>query len=574
MTHGVSSSAAAVRFHGWLTAAPHRLLGLWLGVLHLGLLQGIDSAVGKTLLLAHLGMFLMWQPVVRGAYRLGWRDVLFMSMAVVLFVVGMSWGGMAIWMMVLAGVVGGGAFIEHLRRARLPYQLAVAYLVSSLFMLVLPEVVPIKVAEHDLFRALALSVLPLMVLAIVFFPLGDTQRAAFRAIDFISAILLFLVLAVTTLGALVFMWLQHLPYLVAILTAVFSMAAVLLVLAWAWHPRMGGPQLGAQFARRILSAGMSFEEWLHRVAALSVTGQTPQAFLGAACEQLTGVPGVRGGRWAIDEGEGAFGRCEGVERMVVQGGLTLRVYLLRADSPALLWHLNLMACVLAEFCREKRHARQLETLSYVRAVHETGARLTHDVKNLLQSLNTLCFTATRPDVDPDTLRKLAGKQLPVITQRLEQTLDKLRIPVPAAVESVPAVAWWEALCARHEGDALMFSSEAGLDGVVLPGAVFSAAADNLIQNALDKRVLDPAVSVHVRLGTTGAQAWLEVEDSGMPVPDAIAAALFKAPVASESGLGMGVYQVAQHAAECGFRLHLSANQRGCVRFRLDQAFSD
>ena len=105
-------------------------------------------------------------------------------------------------------------------------------------------------------------------------------------------------------------------------------------------------------------------------------------------------------------------------------------------------------------------------------------------------------------------------------------------------------------------------------------AGIAGANPDAISITLDKRVLDPAVSVHVRLGTTGAQAWLEVEDSGMPVPDAIAAALFKAPVASESGLGMGVYQVAQHAAECGFRLHLSANQRGCVRFRLDQAFSD
>ncbi|MCB1961023.1 MAG: hypothetical protein KDE68_10970 [Rhodocyclaceae bacterium] len=571
MDRRVLSSAALARLYAWLTAAPHRLLGLWLAVLHLGLLQGVDSAVGKTLMLAHLGLFLMWQPVVRGAYRLGWRDVLFIAMAALLFGIALSWAGMAVWLMVLASVVGGGAFVEHQRRARLPYQLAVAYLVSSLFMLVLPEVVPVRVAEQDMFRWLARTVLPLAVGLILFFPMGAAPRQSSRAIDFISAILLFLVLAVTTLGALAFMWLQQLPYLVAILTAMFSMAAVLLVLAWAWHPRMGGPQLGVQFARRILSAGMSFEEWLHRVAALSVTGQTPQAFLAQACAHLAAVPGVRGGRWSIDEGEGGFGQCAGDERVVVQGGLTLRLYLSRAASPALLWHLNLMARVLAEFCREKRHARQLETLSYVRAVHETGARLTHDVKNLLQSLNTLCFTATRPSVDADALRQLVDKQLPVITQRLEQTLGKLRSPEPVAVEWVPALAWWDELRARHASAQLNFGCETVLDAVALPGALFSAAADNLIQNALDKRLIASALRVTVRLGATDAQPWLEVEDDGAPMGDRIAATVFTAPVASESGLGMGLYQVAQHAAECGFRLQLRANQRGCVRFRLDQS---
>ena len=34
----------------------------------------------------------------------------------------------------------------------------------------------------------------------------------------------------------------------------------------------------------------------------------------------------------------------------------------------------------------KRHAQEIERGHYLRAVHETGARLTHDVKNVLQSL--------------------------------------------------------------------------------------------------------------------------------------------------------------------------------------------
>lgn len=571
MTEPLPLSATVPRRAGRLPVAPHRLLGASLGVLHLGLLQGIDGPIGRTLMLAHLGLFLIWQPVVRGAHRMTARDMLGMCIAILLFLVTLAWGTLALWMMVLAGVIGGGAFGEFTRRARLPYQLAVAYLVSSLFVIVLPKVVPATIAEAQLLWWLSVTALPLLVLAIFLLPHGEASRERRRAMDFVSAMLLFFVLTVTTLGALVFMWLAHLPYLVAILTAMFAMAAVLLVMAWAWYPRVGGPQLGAQFARRILSAGMSFEEWLHGVATLSITGQGPEQFLALAAARMIELPGVRGGRWEIAEGDGEFGECEGVERVIAQEGLTMRIFLQRAPSPALLWHLNLMVRVLAEFCHEKRHARELEVLSYVRAVHETGARLTHDVKNLLQSLNALCAAATRPDVDAAALRGLIGRQLPVVTQRLAATLDKLRTPSAETQEMQPATQWWRDLCSRHAEFRARFSAATALDDVLVPAAVFHAAADNLVSNALDKQLVDRELRFSLRLDVDDQrQPWLEVTDSGEAVPAAQAAQLLKSPVASESGLGMGLYQVARQAEAVGFQLRLVENRPGCVRFRLDR----
>lgn len=570
MTDPLSSPGTLACRAGRLPVAPHRLLGASLGILHLGLLQGIDEPIGRTLILAHLGIFLIWQPVVRGAHRMTARDMLGMCVAILVFLVTLSWGTLALWMMVLAGVIGGGAFVELTPRARLPYQLAVAYLVSSLFVIVLPRLVPTPVAEAQLFWWLSLSALPLLVLVILLLPRGEAPRDRRGAIDFLSAMLLFFVLAVTTLGALVFMWLAHLPYLVAILTAMFAMAAVLLVMAWAWHPRIGGPQLGAQLTRRILSAGMSFEEWLHGVAALSLTGQGPAQFLAQAAARMVEFPGVRGGRWEIDEGQGEFGECDGVERVIAQEGLSMRLFLQRAPSPALLWHLNLMVRVLAEFCHEKRHAHELEVLSYVRAVHETGARLTHDVKNLLQSLNALCVAATRPDVDADTLRALIERQLPVVTQRLALTLDKLRRPTAETQEMQPATQWWHDLCARHVGLSDQFSAAAALDDVLVPAAVFHAAADNLITNALGKQIVHNDLRFSLRLGADDQrQPWLEVTDTGEPVPPDQAGQLLKAPVASESGLGMGLYQVARQAEVAGFCLRLVQNRPGSVRFRLE-----
>jgi len=555
-----------------LSAAPFRLLALWLAALHLGLLQGADSAVGRTLMLVHLGVFLIWQPVVRGAYRLGWREVAIMLVAILVFIAVLSWGLIAAWVMVLAGIVGGEAFVAETPRARLPYQLAVAYLIGALFVVVLPQVVPAAIGESDLFWWLSLTVLPALILAVSVFP-GGEGKARSRGIDFVSAMLLFLVLAVTSLAALVFMWIERLPYLVAILSAVFAMAGLLLLLAWAWHPNLGGPQLGTQFARRLLSAGMSFEEWLHRVAAFSVSTQAPEAFLAQACEEMRKMPGVRGGRWEITEGHGCFGEQDGVVRTFHQAGVNLSLFLRREPSPAMSWQLNLMVRLLAEFCREKRHARELQTLSYVRAVHETGARLTHDVKNLLQSLNTLCFTATRPEVTPETLQSLVGRQLPVITARLAQTLEKLRRPEAQELEWIPFRQWWQLLRERHAGSPVSFAGDFNDGDLCVPAGLFNAAADNLIQNALDKRLLDAGVRVRVSAGIEPDGPVLTVEDTGAPVSEAMVGQLFLQPVDSENGLGMGLYQVARQAGDAGFRLRLDRNASGCVKFVLDQARS-
>ncbi|MHB1052539.1 MAG: hypothetical protein ACYCZT_05655 [Thiobacillus sp.] len=61
---------------------------------------------------------------------------------------------------------------------------------------------------------------------------------------------------------------------------------------------------------------------------------------------------------------------------------------------------------------------------------------------------------------------------------------------------------------------------------------------------------------------------LTITDSGAPVPEHVARNLFLSPVASECGLGVGLYQAARQAARSGFRLELPDNQAGRVTFRL------
>ena len=245
----------------------------------------------------------------------------------------------------------------------------------------------------------------------------------------------------------------------------------------------------------------------------------------------------------------------------------MRVYTQYTLSPALTWHFHLLGQMLGEFYMAKLREQKLQQQSYVQAVYETGARMTHDVKNLLQSLNVLCAAAEQEAGGSNELQALMRRQLPVITQRLQQTLDKLRRPAIDESPVVQARSWWQGLQRIYAGQNIEFREGEIDDQASLPQELFESAADNLIQNAIAKRKLqgDFAVSIGFACGDT---ARLEVCDAGRAIAAHTAAALLRGPVPSESGLGIGLYQVARHAEVLGFSLALAHNADGKVCFVL------
>ena len=67
---------------------------------------------------------------------------------------------------------------------------------------------------------------------------------------------------------------------------------------------------------------------------------------------------------------------------------------------------------------------------------ETGARVTHDIKNILQSLQAITSVIVH-DVSGESsvAQRLVRRQLPHLTQRLQLALDKLQ--APGSVRAVP-----------------------------------------------------------------------------------------------------------------------------------------
>jgi sensor histidine kinase regulating citrate/malate metabolism len=101
----------------------------------------------------------------------------------------------------------------------------------------------------------------------------------------------------------------------------------------------------------------------------------------------------------------------------------------------------------------------------------------------------------------------------------------------------------------------------------LPQDLFDSVLDNLIGNALRKRQEDKSVRISVRLDCSDGVA-LRVCDSGEAAPDNVAQHLFDAPIASENGLGIGLYQAARQAGQVGYALRLVSNVAGEVCFSL------
>jgi signal transduction histidine kinase len=197
--------------------------------------------------------------------------------------------------------------------------------------------------------------------------------------------------------------------------------------------------------------------------------------------------------------------------------------------------------------------------------------MTHDIKNLLQSLHVLTSAAARDDGrDPEELQALLRRQLPAITQRLSETLEKLQRPQEAEDDYVPAEAWLESLSRQYRGQDVKIDVAGVPRQLSVPRALFDTVADNLIRNALAKRAADAATVVQVGITDAGG-ARLTVRDTGRAVPPHLEPSLLRAPVRSHDGLGIGLYQAARLAESKGYRLTLDSNRDGSVEFALGRA---
>ena len=563
-----STDFASTRLGRFLHNSRRWVVLAMLLALHEALISEPGGAYQRIWLLIHFGLFLLWQPFFEGD-----REVERVALALLAAITGTilyflpAWL-IGAWICVLMGILGGKVFTAQAARRGRFYLVAFFYLASMMLLWTVPRLVLREPVIPEPIAAFATLLLPLSLVALVFLPFDPKDDDSRQVFDFFYAVLVFQLVVVLVLGSIALMRYTDGEYFTSAGLTVIGFGATLFVLAVFWGPREGFGGLRTYLSRYLMSVGMPFETWMRRVAELAEHEQDPQRFLGQALVLVGELPWIRGGRWKSADGEGEFGvESENVVRFGFHG-LELAFHTEIALSPALFLHMRLLAQVVGEFYESKRREAEMRRNAYLKAVHETGARLTHDVKNLLQSLFALTSAAPGEGALDPAYANLLQRQLPQLTRRLQATLDQLRSPQVETRDSLrPARSWWADAGRRHGSGEVTF--EGRLDGeVTVPANLFDAFLENCIDNARGKGGAE--VRMKATLTLAEGRAELAFENSGDAIPAGIAKTLFREPILAPDGegFGIGLYQVARLAAQSGYAIELMHNDPGRVAFRL------
>jgi signal transduction histidine kinase len=538
-----------------------------LSTLHLAIWLGLESIWTRPLLISHIGLFLLWQPLWRGESKLRPGSILFIIGASLVALLWLNWWVLAFWVSGLFSLVGGRVFSFHAIWQRLRYLVTMAYLLAVLLLWITPHQFDLPLIQGRAGDLIDLS-LPIMLVLIALLP--DTKKPAEAAqiVDFIYSLLLFLLVTLLILGSLAFMTLAHEEYFDALLGTLFILAAMLLILSWLWNPRLGFTGLQPLFSRYLLNIGTPFEEWLKHLTESTQQESNPAIFLESAINNFSQFPWLSGLSWVSDEGRGNFGATSKNRVEVNDLDLHLTFFSHTRISPSTLLHIQLLTRILGNFYQAKRREQQLREIARLQAIYETGSRLTHDLKNMLQSLLSLSSVAQHHS---DKAQSILQQQLPVLTQRIELILAKLKAPQPESdAATLHFAIWWERLRQRYQHNALIWPEDLNLfstfNGIDIPLAMFDSVADNLIDNACNKRLREPGIRISILLGVKPFT--LSITDSGSAIPAGIAEQLLNTVLASEDGLGVGLYQASRWAVQMGYSLTLVKNIDGHVEFEL------
>jgi len=534
---------------------------LWL--LHGALLLGVESPWARPLLLTHFGLFLLWQPLWRGERRVGRGAFAFIALAAAAAMFWLNWWTVAFWLTGLFGLVGARVFVFRDRWTRLLYLSVMAYLLAVLLLWVVPNLFAAQ-STIEAGRILTWYVLPLLLLAMTVLPVYKELTESNQTVDFIYSLMLFMLLTLVVLGSLAFMTLGRLDYLDALLRTLFLIGLILLAFGVLWNPRFGFSGLQVMFSRYLLNVGTPFESWLAQLTEAVQREPDAAAYLRRAVALLADFPWLSGLSWQSPDGTGQLGQFSRHAAVVQEGGLRLTLYAKQSLNPTLLLHIHLLVQLIGYFYQAKQREQSLRDITRLQAVYETGSRLTHDLKNMLQSLLSLTAIAQSREA---RAQQLLQRQLPLLTQRIEMTLLKLQQPhIESETPQLALNAWWDTLRLRNQYQVIDWREPDSLTDKNIPAALFDCIIDNLIDNVLRKRQSDPDVTISVEIQPEPVR--LTVCDNGDSIPENIAANLLRGVVVSENGLGIGLYQAARWAEQLGYRLTLISNRAGNVCFEL------
>ena len=555
----------------------HRWLGLMLITLHSAISLDIFNALFYEILLRlllgiHFVIFMLWQPLW------GWIDSpnftrrILLGILLLVFILFPNIWLISLWQIILLSLMGGRDLATP--RDRIVNLTAILFLILELFTINIHQL--FFAEELILFQEIAPTTwlvfkygLLCIPITLMFISTDETLEYRYY-VDFFHGLTFSMLIIIMILGSLVIKHYEQVSLPLAVFQMALAMAIFIFFVSWLWVVLAAQESIDQLWTRHLLNIGSAFEQWLEHLAQPSnYKNLTPQEFLRAGFEQLITLPWVSGITWHSLYGEDQLGTKGKYQKVIMVQSIEVTVHAHHRISGSQYFHMSILIQLLEHFHQAKRREAAFAQQAHLQAIHEAGAKLTHDIKNLLQSLHaiTSVIETYPPTQFGDTQRLLQG-QMPHLTQRLKRTLDKLQKPAEFSYSHVPVSLWWGNLKARYRKSNIDFSSSIDTENVLVPEDLFDNVSENLIQNALTKRKREHDLHIKVSLHINRPSLQLTVCDDGSPIPEEIVNNLLSQPVPSRDGFGIGLYQAVKQLTHTGYELNIIENYHGQVCFEL------
>lgn len=537
-------------------------LALMLELLHLSIWIDFGSIISRSFMLSHLGLFLLWQPVWRGDEKLSIENtILFFAFTIALTYWLNLWLLFA-WIILLIGFIGGRVTLD--KKERTIYIIAMGFLVLQLLFAIVPMLANINIESVHLFYIL----FPILPLLIFIFSRNESTSQV-QMVDFIHSITTSMLTSLVALGSLLIMFINETTYFTALTQTSIAIGGFIICISWLVTSQSRFNGITQLWSSYMLNIGTPLEQWLTELSRFSQQKTEPEEFLKIAINELLTLSWISGIHWSSIGSKGKVGDETKHNTQFKTDNLTIDIFTNTTIGGALHVHCKLLVQLVENFYIAKIREKTLTQQTHLKAIYETGARITHDIKNLLQSFQAITSIVTHDSSDAsfNISQQILKKQLPNLTQRLQLALDKLQTPQDQDREEAYLKDWWNDLQKRNIHNKINFQHECHGDPTI-PVDLFDSVVDNLLENIQVKQINEADIDVTITLYCNEDIISITVCDSGSMIPEEIAKDLLSNVINSDNGLGIGLYQAKSLAEKFDYDLKLLSNLNGRVCFEL------
>ncbi len=548
-----------------------QILGALLLLLHSLVWFISNPALRFPFIVVLYGLFILWQPLWSKETRVN------QSKAIVPIILLLTPSyfypdeALIFFSLLMAGLIGSRLFGNSSTRG---FDL-LALVILTLEMAI--GIIPLTFAQISLPGTLGntMQVIILLPILVFFFaPVPDRSQQMHSQIDLMHGVLTATMIFIVLLGGITINTLYGVDYTDGLLLTVFIVSTLSIGISWFWNPGVGYSGLGVLWNRYAMTIGGPFETWINTLTTLIEDPYISSSdFLQAACDNLVENDWLNAISWKFDSFTIGAGEKSGIPvKYPLAEHLEVTLYFKSDPGQALRQHTVLLIRMAYQFYLSKLNQEKMRAQEHFETIHHTGARLTHDIKNILQSIQTsINIVQFQPDDHQPLPFRLLNQNLQQISQRLETTLAKLKAPeLSGSVTVKPISQWFDEFRQGSNDPRLVYRSDIRVDHRIPPD-LFDSVVNNLITNALNKEEVSEVI---VDVTANEEMIVIAVCDNGEPLKKELEGQLFNKPVSSGQGMGIGLYQSAFMARTFNFELELANNLEGHVCFSLFQHLSE